>query len=430
MIDVGLDTESMEPKRILVIATGGTIGSGHSTRGVTTKEGLIEKIIERARNESRMKLGNVSIDIRQVLNEDSTNMDPEKQRIIAREAFEGIQKYDAVVITHGTDTLQYFSATLSLMLHTNKPVIITGAMKNPEDRHTDAVRNLGQSIIAARTFAEKGVSGVFVLFNGKVMPGEWTYEGNPYKIDAFRSIRGNVGTIGKDGSFIFRNGNEAEYTAAGRRVEIPKLDTRLDDRIGSVTIKPNTDKELLIHQLRTAANRSSALLVEVYPSVGFPEYLIEPIRQITSKKVIVATPNTPGGKGGIYQVSFENVTNAGALRGVDFEPLDNAILRYALGHVQDQNDILEIKKSVLLTQARIRDGNFYKPIDFFSEDEKTRLDAIARLSRSSEGQRFMSMELSRRDLKEAQRGGFLSWLGIHGSLGVGGQQKNKDKERT
>lgn len=413
--------------RILIIATGGTIGSVQTDSGVKTKEGTIERVIERALLEFESVLKGTSVEIRHVIDEDSTNMNPEKQRAVAKAAYEGVQKYDAVVITHGTDTLHYLSTTLSLMLHTNKPVVITGASVKPEEKNTDAVRNLGNSLITASDFARKEISGVFVVFNGKIMPGEWTYEKSPNKRNAFVSIHGNVGTVGKDGEIVFRNGNEAEYTAAGRPVIIPKLDLKFDDKVGTVRINPGVDEELLRTMLRATAKISSALLVEVYPSVGFPDYLIDQIKDIAKYKVVVATPHTPGGKGGVYQVSFENVKMAGGLIGLNFEPLDNAVLRYALGHVYDQRDLLEVKKSVLLTQARILEGDFYRPIEIYSEDADERGRAIDRLVSTPQGRMFLSMAESNRDLREARRSGLVEGFLTRVAEQIGIIPKNKDR---
>ena len=97
----------MSEKKILLIATGGTIASQPGEDGLSpalTSEELLEQIPE-----VRAKC---SIDTVQLCNLDSTNMRPENWLAVARLIRQRYGDYDGFVITHGTDTMAYAAATL------------------------------------------------------------------------------------------------------------------------------------------------------------------------------------------------------------------------------------------------------------------------------------------------------------------------------
>jgi len=74
---------------------------------------------------------------------------------------------DAVVVTHGTDTMEETAFLSELVNDGSKAVIFTGAQRSAEHSDTDGPRNLRQSIMAA---ADSRVSsmGTLVCFDGVV----------------------------------------------------------------------------------------------------------------------------------------------------------------------------------------------------------------------------------------------------------------------
>lgn len=89
-------------KKILLIATGGTIASKKSENGLTpgiTSEELLEYIPE-IKNYCE-------VDAIQILNIDSTNIQPEHWLLITNKIRDEYENYDGFVIAHGTDTMAY-----------------------------------------------------------------------------------------------------------------------------------------------------------------------------------------------------------------------------------------------------------------------------------------------------------------------------------
>jgi L-asparaginase len=71
------------------------------------------------------------------------------------------------VVTHGTDTLEETAFALSLLMTTQKPVVVTGAMRNPEAPGADGPANLASAILIAASPAAEGL-GPAVLFGDEI----------------------------------------------------------------------------------------------------------------------------------------------------------------------------------------------------------------------------------------------------------------------
>ena len=101
----------MEKKKILVIATGGTIASR------PTPDGLMPALSGEDLLALLPELRKVcDVDCRELLQLDSTNLSPCHWILMARAVAENREKYDGFVITHGTDTMAYSASALYYML--------------------------------------------------------------------------------------------------------------------------------------------------------------------------------------------------------------------------------------------------------------------------------------------------------------------------
>lgn len=167
-------------KKVLLIATGGTIASIEGDEGLVP--GLsAEQLLEYFQEDSAT--ADVTCEI--LMNRDSTNIQPEHWGMIAESIKENYDLYDGFVITHGTDTLAYTSAALSYMLQgLQKPVVITGSQIPISFKQTDAKKNLADSI----QFATEEIGGVFVVFDGRVIIGTRAVKMRTKSYDAFESI--------------------------------------------------------------------------------------------------------------------------------------------------------------------------------------------------------------------------------------------------
>jgi L-asparaginase len=167
-------------KKLLLLATGGTIASMKGDEGLAPRM-KAEELVSFLPQEHP----GYHIESKLLMNIDSTNMQPEFWVKIAEAVYENYDHYDGFVITHGTDTMAYTSAALSYMLqNAAKPIVITGSQVPISFKRTDAKKN----IVDAIRFACEDTGGVFIVFDGRVIQGTRAVKLRTKSYDAFESI--------------------------------------------------------------------------------------------------------------------------------------------------------------------------------------------------------------------------------------------------
>jgi len=167
-------------KKILLIATGGTIACSDSGDGLKPSFGVNDLL-----SHIPAYNGDCKVTGELIMNIDSTNMNPTHWGDIGAVIEKNYELYDGFVVTHGTDTLAYTSAGMSYILNgLKKPVIVTGAQHSISEFGTDAKQNLSDAI----RYALEGVPGVFVAFDGKIINGTRAMKVKTKSLDAFSSV--------------------------------------------------------------------------------------------------------------------------------------------------------------------------------------------------------------------------------------------------
>lgn len=170
-----------DKKRILLIATGGTIASRKSSRGLSPQM-KAEELLGFVPGVREFCVPSAV----QIFNIDSTDMEPSHWRQLAGIIRENYEDYDGFVIAHGTDTMAYTAAALSYMIqNSRKPIVITGAQKAIDLEITDAKTNLADSFLYA---ADGESQGVQIVFGGKVIAGTRARKIRSRSYNAFESI--------------------------------------------------------------------------------------------------------------------------------------------------------------------------------------------------------------------------------------------------
>jgi L-asparaginase len=100
---------------------------------------------------------------------------------------------DGLVITMGTDTLEEIAYFLHLTLKTNKPVVITGAMRPAGVVSADGPLNIMNAVLVAADESSAG-RGVMVSMDEHILCARDVMKSSGYKTDAFRG--GDYGVIG------------------------------------------------------------------------------------------------------------------------------------------------------------------------------------------------------------------------------------------
>ena len=318
-------------KKILLLSTGGTIASKPGA------DGLVPKVTGKQMVEYIPELrGLCDIDCKEIMNLDSTNIQPEEWAIMASEAYEGLQKYDGVVITHGTDTMAYSASSMSFMLQNlNKPVIFTGAQIPIEAPNTDGKRN----ILNAFKVAISGLPGVYIVFNGKIIQGMRAFKMRTVGFDAFESINGpSVGYI-MDDKIVIEN-------VPDRIPEGPiNLDNKYDPRVLVLKLTPGFLPEVIPTVVRLGFR---GLIIEGFGMGGLPYYrrnLVPEIEKAVKAGIAVVVSTQcllDGSDLSIYNVGVMAM-RAGVIPAWDMTTETLVVkLMWALGHTDKLDEVRKI----------------------------------------------------------------------------------------
>lgn len=172
-------------RTIAIIGTGGTIaGTGKSGKTVAYQAG--EMTINQVVSSIPMIKDIAHIREYQLMNVDSNEMGPKQWMELSNFINELVKDddIDGFVVTHGTDTLDETAYFLTLTLHTDKPVVITGAMRPATATSADGPYNLYQAVCLASHYEAYG-QGVMGLFSNTIYSGRDIQKITNFKIDAF-----------------------------------------------------------------------------------------------------------------------------------------------------------------------------------------------------------------------------------------------------
>lgn len=109
---------------------------------------------------------------------------------IAREVEGGA----GVVVTQGTDTLEEVAYALDLLLDPPRPVVVTGAMRNPSALSPDGPANLSAAVRVAASPDAIG-AGVLVVMDDEVHSARLVQKSHSSGLGAFSSFPGPIGWL-------------------------------------------------------------------------------------------------------------------------------------------------------------------------------------------------------------------------------------------
>jgi L-asparaginase len=128
---------------------------------------------------------------------------------------------DAVVLTHGTDTLEETAYLLDLTLDSAKPVVFCGAMRTVSQRGWDGPANLTAAVRTAAHPRSAG-RGVLITLGGEVHAAAEASKWHAQRLRAFRSPRGPLARVER-GRVVYRR-----PSARRRRLDAARLVPEVD----------------------------------------------------------------------------------------------------------------------------------------------------------------------------------------------------------
>ncbi|MBX4265051.1 asparaginase [Clostridium estertheticum] len=199
------DKPNASLKNVVIIATGGTIaGSGAKGKSTNYKAGVYDVKTLAKSIDGLDKLANITGV--QVCNLNSDDIKYDKWISIAN-TINKLAKDDSItgfVITHGTDTLDETAYFLNMVVKTDKPVVITGAMRPATAISADGPMNIYESVALAISPNAVG-KGVMVAFSDGIYGARDVQKVSTSKTNAFGE--NDLGSLGfmRDGTPYFYN---------------------------------------------------------------------------------------------------------------------------------------------------------------------------------------------------------------------------------
>ncbi|MDO4437780.1 MAG: asparaginase [Coriobacteriaceae bacterium] len=373
-------------KRILLIATGGTIASAEDGNGLSpalTGEELARSVPEIE--------GLCELDIVQPMNIDSTNMRPADWLRIAQVIREGYDAHDGFVVMHGTDTMAYTAAALSYLIQDSpKPIVLTGSQQPMGNPFTDAKINLYQSLVYAVDDRSRDIS---IVFGGYAIAGTRARKQRTMSFNAFASMNYPVlaylrqnkiirsGSVAVAAGLATTEAGTCPASIAGQaatRIENtestgriggpsansacaqPRFYTAVNDRVCVLKLTPGLTPDIF----RLLKPDYDAVILETFGMGGVPDlgsdgacYQEAIFDWVDSGRTIVMTTQVPeeGLDLGVYEVGRAYAEHPGILKGGDMttEALV-AKTMWALGQTRDPHELQEL---------------FYQPINHDRVDE-------------------------------------------------------------
>ena len=181
---------------IYILATGGTIagsGSGALDASYTSGTVTVDKLIAAVPDINKI----ATIKGEQISNIGSQEMNNEVWFKLANRVNELLTsgKADGVVITHGTDTMEETAYFLNLVVKSDKPIVMVGAMRNSGSLSADGPLNIFNAVNVAMSKEAAG-KGVVVVMNDEIHAAREVTKTNTTAVDTFKSPNsGKIGTV-------------------------------------------------------------------------------------------------------------------------------------------------------------------------------------------------------------------------------------------
>ena len=193
-------------------------------------------------------------------------------------------KFDGVIVTHGTDTLEETAYFLDLTIKTEIPIVVIGAMKNSSEPDWDGPRNLIDALHICLNENSKNL-GVLVCLNGEINAASEVTKIYSDSVESFKSL--DFGTLGfvQNGRVIFNR-----LPRHLERIEAEKINPNVD----LLTVYAGMNEKFFKY---SADSKIDGIIVEALGVGNVPPPAFEGIKYAVEKGIpVVLTSRCPAGE--------------------------------------------------------------------------------------------------------------------------------------
>ncbi|MBU5440073.1 asparaginase [Tissierella sp. MSJ-40] len=269
--------------KVAIIFTGGTISMKIDPRIHAAIPALSsEEIMAMVTNIEKF----AEIEIINFSNIPSPHITPNMMIDLAMVVKETINRKDitGVIVTHGTDTLEETAYLLDLIIHTEKPIIVVGAMRNSSELGYDGSSNLSAAICTAISKKSRN-KGVLVVMNNEVNDASEVTKTNTLSLDTFKSPEfGPLGIVDNDEVIYYRDIISRQF-----------IDTeKIENKVALIKCVPGMESDILDFYIDSSYK---GIVIEALGRGNIPPTMIPGIKKSISNNVpVVMVSRCPTGR--------------------------------------------------------------------------------------------------------------------------------------
>ena len=206
----------------------------------------------------------------------SPHMTPDKMLELSKYIKKLIDREDiaGAVVTHGTDTLEETAYFLDLTLNTEKPVVVTGAMRNGSELGYDGPANLSASICTVISDESRN-RGVLVCMNGELNSAAEVTKANSMALNAFRTPNfGPIGMVDDNKVLFYRESLDKQY------LDIDKVDSK----VTLIKCTAGMDSTLIDYCID---RKVDGIVIEAFGRGNIPPYMVDSVKRAIDSNIAV-----------------------------------------------------------------------------------------------------------------------------------------------
>ncbi|MGL4364240.1 MAG: L-asparaginase 2 [Bacteroidales bacterium] len=203
-----------QKSNIHILATGGTIaGTKDTSRNDATSYNAAQLSINTLLDAVPQLKNIANVTGEQIAQIGSQSMTDSVWLVLAKRINTLLKQrnIDGVVVTHGTDTMEETAFFLNLVVKSDKPVVLVGAMYPSTSISADGPSNLYNAVATAGSRISRG-KGVLIVMNNLILDAHSATKMNTLDVQAFQSP--NTAPLGKviNGKVVYNVGSLKKHT--------------------------------------------------------------------------------------------------------------------------------------------------------------------------------------------------------------------------
>lgn len=209
---------------------------------------------------------------------------PEQMWRLARRAAAWLERpdVDGLVITHGTDTIEETAYLLDLVLTSDKPVVLVGAMRTVSDASWDGPGNLLAAARVAASPAARGY-GVLVVMDEQILAAREARKVHTESSGAFASVEfGPLGVVDA-GTVVFKRAALPRISWCDRGADSGLRVRRLESNVALLHAFTGMTDRLV----RSAAEDMRGLALVAFGRGNVPPAIIPAVGDLVRQGLVV-----------------------------------------------------------------------------------------------------------------------------------------------